>query len=194
MPMTSTAVVVVLLLAAAAIVIYLLRRPGERASDRLVRGRRIPRFSAQTEDGETVTPDDLRGLPAVILFLRGNWCPFCSSQVKDLSHHYREIHELGARLILVVPKPQQTTRRVAELFGVDFSFWLDPESAAARQLHILHEGAVPAELQDDYGRDAIRPTALVIDAEGVIRYAHRSKDVRNRPDPAEFVNVLKRIA
>ncbi|WP_405228786.1 peroxiredoxin family protein [Lentisalinibacter sediminis] len=190
---TVTAIVVVVLLLAAGLVFWLLRRPGEKASERLVRGRRIPEFSVQTEDGEPAGPPDLRGLPAVLVFLRGNWCPFCSAQVENLTQHYRQISELGARLILVVPKPQQTTRRVAELFDVDFTFWMDPDLTAARELGIVHPEGVPADYRDDYGADTLRPVSVVIDSEGIIRYANRSKDVRERPDPAEFVKVLERL-
>jgi len=188
-----TAVVVVVLLLAAGLVAWLLRRSGEQAGGRLVRGRRIPDFTVQTEDGEPAGPADLRGLPAVLIFLRGNWCPFCSAQVEDLTHHYRQINELGGRLILVVPKPQQTTRRVADLFDVDFTFWMDPDLDAARELGIVHAGGVPADYRDDYGTDTLRPVSVVIDSEGIIRYANRSKDVRERPDPAEFVKALERL-
>ena len=31
------------------------------------------------------------GALAVILFVRGNWCPFCNAQVKELTQYYREI-------------------------------------------------------------------------------------------------------
>lgn len=190
--LTGAAIVLILLLAALA-ALWFTRRPGERASETLVRGRRIPDFTVRTEDGEPTGPSDLRGLPAVIIFLRGNWCPFCSSQVEGLTDHYRKISEMGARLILIVPEPQQTTRRVAEFFGVDFTFWLDPGLAAARRLGILHEQGVPEDLRGEYGSDTLRPVSLVIDGEGVIRYAYRAKDVRHRPDPREFVKVLERI-
>lgn len=189
---TVTTIVVVLLIAAG-LVTWLLRRPGEKASDRLVRGRRIPDFTVQTESGEPAGPTDLRGLPAVLIFLRGNWCPFCSSQVEGLTHYYRQISELGGRLILIVPKPQQTTRRVADFFEVDFTFWLDPELSAANDLGIVDPGGVPEDYREDYGTDTFRPVSVVIDGEGIIRYARRSKDVRERPDPAEFVKVLERL-
>jgi peroxiredoxin len=184
-----TATVLALLLAA-----WFLRRRGERAGRRLVRGRRIPDFTVRTEDGEPAGPTDLRGLPAVIIFLRGNWCPFCSSQVEGLTSHYRRINELGARLILVVPEPQQTTRRVADFFDVDFTFWLDPGLNAAETLGIVHPGGVPEEHRDDFGTDTLRPVSVVVDSEGIIRYAYRSRDPRERPDPAELVKVLERLA
>ncbi len=188
------ATVALLLLLALVVAVRAMRRPGARASARLVRGQRIPDFHVRTEDGERVGPSDLHGLPAVIIFLRGNWCPFCSAQVKELADHYREISAMGARLIFVVPEPQETTRRVADHFGVDFTFWLDPDLAAARTLGILHEQGVPEELRNEYGTDTLRPVSVVIDREGIIRYAHQSRDVRERPDPEEFLAVLKRIA
>ncbi len=187
-----TAMVVALLLAAGLAAWFLRRRRGQ-AGHRLVRGRRIPDFTVRTEDGEPAGPTDLRGLPAVIIFLRGNWCPFCSSQVEGLTRHYRRINELGARLILVVPEPQQTTRRVADLFDVDFTFWLDPGLNAAETLGIVHPGGVPEEQRADFGPDTLRPVSVVVDSEGIIRYAYRSRDPRERPDPAEFVKVLERL-
>jgi len=193
---TDTAMVtamVTAIVAAAGLAAWFLRRRREQAGGRLLRGRRIPDFTVRTEDGEPASPADLRGLPAVIIFLRGNWCPFCSSQVEGLTRHYRRINELGARLILVVPEPQQTTRRVADFFEVDFTFWLDPGLNAARELGIVHPGGVPEEYRDDFGPDTLRPVSVVIDSEGIIRYAHRSRDPRERPDPAEFVKVLQRL-
>lgn len=193
LPVTAVVIVIALLIAAG-LAAWLVRRRGEKASDRLVRGRRIPDFTVQTEDGEPAGPADLRGLPAVIIFLRGNWCPFCSSQVEGLTRHYRRINELGARLILVVPEPQQTTRRVGKFFDVDFTFWVDPGLRAAHELGLVDAGGVPEEYRDDFGADTLRPVSVVIDSEGIIRYAYRSKDVRERPDPAEFVKVLERLA
>lgn len=190
---TAVVTAIVVLLLAAGLAVWFVRRRGAAAAGRLVRGRRIPDFAVQTEDGEPAGPADLRGLPAVIIFLRGNWCPFCSSQVEGLTSQYRRISELGARLILVVPKPQQTTRRVAEFFHVDFTFWVDPDLRAARELGIVHAGGVPEAYREDYGADTLRPVSVVIDSEGIIRYAYRSADIRERPDPAEFVKVLERL-
>jgi peroxiredoxin len=187
------ATVLVLLLLGVLLVARLMRRPGARASSRLVRGQRIPDFRVYTEDGESVGPSELHGLPAVIIFLRGNWCPFCSSQVEELARHYREISELGARLIFVVPKPQETTRRVADHFGVDFTFWLDPDLSAARRLHILDERGVPEEHREVYGSDTLRPVSVVVDREGIIRYAYQSEDIRERPDPENFIKVLEHV-
>lgn len=166
-------------------------RAGRAVPEQLTRGRPLPQFTAVDEDGHTVSSGDLRGHAAVLLFVRGSWCPFCSSQVENLAGHYREITDLGARLILVTPQPLETTRRVAGFFDVDFDFWLDESLQAARDLGLLLEGGVPTDYRREYGTDTVWPTALVVDASGTIRYVRLSKTLADRPDPREILNAVR---
>lgn len=191
--MSTTAYIAIgALVAVVVAVLVRLRTRGLRPTPpQLQPGSPLPAFSAADEEGNPVRSTALRGAPAVILFVRGNWCPFCSAQVKELSQYYREITDLGARLILVTPKPLETTRRVAAFFDVDFDFWLDENLAATRQLGLLQEGGVPRSYDREYGRDTIWPTTLVVDAAGVIRYAELSKHISDRPDPKVLLNEIR---
>jgi peroxiredoxin len=126
-----------------------------------------------------------------MLFVRGNWCPFCSSHVENLTVHYKDIIDLGARLILVTPKPLETTRRVAEFFEVEFDFWLDVDLAVTKQLGLLHETGVPDDHRKEYGEDTVWPTALVVDPSGIIRYSELSKFVVDRPNPKTLLRELR---
>ena len=127
-----------------------------------------------------------------MLFVRGNWCPFCSSQVENLTSYYKNIVDLGGQLIFVTPKPLETTRRVAEFFEVEFDFWLDESLAIARQLGLLHEVAVPVDHRKEYGADTVWPTALVIDRSGIIRFTELSDHISDRPDPQVLLRELRR--
>lgn len=186
--------------AAAAIVIVLAgvwarKKLGARSLPEPLRiGKPLPDFVAQGEDGTARDSRELEGTPAVILFVRGNWCPFCSRQVANLTKHYKEINDRGARLILVTPKPLQTTRRVAEFFEFEFEFWLDPELKVAEQLGLLLDEGVPAEYREEWGQATLWPAALVTDRDRVIRYASVSKLIADRPDPAKFVQALAALA
>ncbi len=154
-------------------------------------GRPLPDFLATDESGDPVRSTELHGTAAVILFVRGSWCPFCSSQVEDLSVHYKDIVDLGARLILVTPKPLETTRRVADFFEVEFDFWLDTDLAVAKQLGLLDESGVPEVHHKEYGDDTVWPTALVVDRNGVIIYSKLAQNISDRPDPKDLVQVLR---
>lgn len=155
-------------------------------------GHPLPDFRATDEQGDPVRSTALHGSPTVILFVRGNWCPFCSSQVRNLTKYYKDIIDLGAKLVLLTPKPLETTRRVAEFFEVEFDFWLDDSLAVTEQLGLLQKSGVPSDYDKEYGRDTIWPTALVVDAAGIIRYTELSKHISDRPDPELLLRELNR--
>jgi peroxiredoxin len=181
--------IVILLLAAW---LWISKRGLRPVPAQLKPGSRLPDFAALDEGGNSVRSTALHGSPTVILFVRGNWCPFCSSQVKNLTAHYKNITDLGARLVLLTPKPLETTRRVAEFFEVEFEFWLDDSLRVTEQLGLLQKSGVPISYDREYGRDTIWPTALVIDATGIIRYTELSKHISDRPDPELLLRELRK--
>jgi peroxiredoxin len=183
---------VVVLLVVGAGYLYYRMRGARPVPEQLRRGQPLPEFAALDEVGTRLNSRDLRGTPVVMIFVRGNWCPFCSRQVRNLTGYYKDIVGLGAKLIFVTPKPQQTTRRVAEFFDVEFEFWLDESLSATRDLGLLLESAVPKDYYSEYGSDTIWPTSLVIDAEGIIRYVELSKHIIDRPNPKTLLRELRK--
>jgi peroxiredoxin len=181
----------VLLLIAGAAYLYYRKRSARPVPEQL-RGKPLPEFVALDEAGNSLNSEQLRGTPVVMIFVRGNWCPFCSRQVKNLTASYKNIVDLGAKLIFVTPKPLETTRRVAGFFDVEFEFWLDESLAATRQLGLLLESGVPKDYYTEYGSDTIWPTSLVIGADGIIRYVELSKHIIDRPNPKTLLRELQK--
>ncbi len=182
---------VVLLIAVAWI--FIKKKRGPSIPDTLRPGRSLPDFAAADEQGNPIRSVQVIGSPTVMLFVRGNWCPFCTRQVEGLARHYKDIVDLGAKLIFVTPKPLETTRRVADFFEVEFDFWLDDQLDAARQLGLVMTAGVPDNSQKEYGADTVWPMALVIDAAGIIRFAKLSRPIIDRPDPEVLLNELRKL-
>ena len=190
--MSATSIfVIAAILIAAALGFQRFRNAGRPIPEVLRRGQPLPDFHAVDENGDPVRSTQLHGTAAVILFVRGNWCPFCSSQVENLTVYYKDIIDLGARLILVTPKPLETTKRVAEFFEVEFDFWLDDELTVTKQLGLLQESGVPKDHRKEYGDNTIWPTALVVDTNGIIRYTELSKFLADRPNPKTLLRELR---
>ena len=184
----ATAVVVV-----AALLFFRDKLRGKAVPDDLRPGNPLPEFTAVDENGDPLSSKDLRGRPSVLLFVRGNWCPFCSKQVKNLTRFYKEINESGAHLILVTPKPLETTRRVADFFDVKFEFWLDESLAIGKRLGLVQESGVPDDYDKEYGRDTLWPTSLIIDGDGIIRHTELSRFIADRPDPEKLLRIVKKL-
>ena len=190
--MSATVLIVFLLIVAVAgFALWKLRKLGRPVPTKLRRGQALPDFQASDEDGNPVRSTELRGTAAVILFVRGNWCPFCNRQVANLTGHYKSIVDLGARLIFVTPKPLETTRRVAEFFEVDFEFWLDTDLEIASELGLHVTSGVPEDHRAEYGSDTVWPTAIVVDEAGIIRYCELSKFIVDRPNPESLLRELR---
>ena len=191
--MSSTAIsAVTAIIVVASLLYWFYGNAGRPIPAVLRRGQPLPDFRAVDENGDPVRSTELHGTAAVILFVRGSWCPFCSSQVENLTVHYKDIIDLGARLILVTPKPLQTTRRVAEFFEVEFDFWLDEDLSVVRQLGLLLESGVPHKYRTEYGEDTVRPTAIVVDRNGIICYTEISKFIADRPSSKTLLHELQK--
>jgi peroxiredoxin len=166
---------------------------GRPVPDELKPGQPLPEFQAVDENGNRVSSTELAGAPAILLFVRGSWCPFCSKQVANLTRVYKDITDSGAKLILITPKPLDTTRRVADFFEVDFQFWLDESLEIAKQLGLVLEAGVPDDSRQEYGEDTVWPTSLVVDANGVIQYAELSRFIIDRPNPEKLLKILRTL-
>ncbi len=186
-------ILVAIALVAGILLVLWKKAGGRRVPEQLKPGQPLPEFQAVDEEGNRVGSAELAGAPAIMLFVRGSWCPFCSRQVADLTKVYKQITDSGVRLILITPKPLETTRRVADMFGVEFDFWLDESLAIAKQLGIVLEAGVPDEQRKTYGEDTLWPTSLVVDANGVIQYTELSKVLVDRPNPEKLLNVVRKL-
>jgi peroxiredoxin len=186
---SGIAVILIIVIA----VILRKRMGGRPVPPELMPGQPLPEFSALDENGVTLHSTDLRNQPTVILFVRGTWCPFCSKQVADLTKHYKDIEELGSRLILITPKPLETTRRVAEFYKVNFEFWLDESLEIAKRFGLVQTKGVPDDFLGEYGEDTVWPTSLVVDSDGIIRHTWLSKFIVDRPDPKTLSQAVRSI-
>lgn len=192
--MSLTTIVVIIIIAIIAVLTLARDRlRGKAVPQALKPGNPLPEFSALDENGKPLHSSDLRGRPSVILFVRGNWCPFCSKQVQNLTKYYKQINDSGAHLILITPKPLETTRRVADFFNVKFEFWLDESLSIGKALELVQESGVPRDYDREYGRDTLWPTTLVVDSDGIIRHTELSRFIADRPDPEKILKIVKRL-
>jgi len=157
----------------------------------LATGRPLPEFVYETESGEAVSSREFLGHPALFIFYRGNWCPLCMSQIKELAGRYQALARRGVQVVLISPQPHGHTRKLARQYEVPFHFLVDPDNRAARRLEIIAEGGLPAGLAlMGYDRDTVFPTAILTDAEGLVLVAHQTDNYLIRPDPDTFLRVL----
>jgi peroxiredoxin len=172
--------------------IYWYSRFGREPSLKLVIGARLPEFEVADVDGKSVSSASFAGKPAVLVFYRGNWCPFCMAQVKQLAARYRELEALGVRVILISPQPYGKNAQLAARFGVNMDFLVDEGNVAARILELDEKNGLPLGMQMmGYDSETVLPTVIITDGNGRVVWVHETDSYRIRPEPDVYLEVLR---
>ncbi len=166
---------------------------GRRHSRQLDVGQPLPVVELKNTAGETISSASLADKPTVWIFYRGNWCPLCMAQIKEIAAQYQQIEELGVRVALVSPQPHKFTVGLAKKFDVAFEFLTDEGNRAARTLGIDHDFGVPMGMQVlGYANETVMPTVIITDTGGQILWVDETDNYRVRPEPDLFLKVLRK--
>ena len=185
---------VVALVNAGIILLYVFwySRFGRIASMQLAVGNKLPDFRLQDAAGNDVGADEFSGSPTVLLFYRGNWCPLCMAQIREIAHRYQEMDDLGIRIVLISPQPDEHTKTLAESHAVPFHFLIDTGNKLAESLGIAIDNGVPLGIQGGYAPATVMPTVVVTNANGTIVFSDQTDNYRVRPEPDLFLAILRR--
>lgn len=166
---------------------------GRQPSIRLRLGNKLPHFTLRATNGALLTSAQLTDKPAILIFYRGNWCPLCMAQIKELVARYKDISALGVRVALIAPQPHDNTVELADKFGVKFDFLTDEGNAAARALGIENPNGIPMGMQAlGYDSESVMPTVIITNGDGEIVWAHETDNYRIRPEPDVYLDVLRK--
>lgn len=164
---------------------------GREDNNLLQVGKSLPEFELFNEKREAVSSKQMSQKPSLFLFYRGNWCPLCMAQIKEVAASYKEMEKRGIDVYMVSPQSHKNTADLASRFDVTFNFMVDKDNKAAEKLQILAENGLPMGLQAlGYDSDTVMPTVIMTDATGSIIYADLTDNYRVRPEPADFLKVF----
>ncbi|MBA4285929.1 MAG: hypothetical protein C0434_10405 [Xanthomonadaceae bacterium] len=174
--------------------VYWYSRFGAAGNDALGIGNTLPDFSLG-ERGQRFRTAELVRTPALWIFYRGNWCPLCVAQVREIAAQYRELARRGVAVHLVSPQPEASSEQLARQMDAPMRFLTDAGNRAAEVLGIKVKDGLPAGFQAlGYDSDVPRPTVFITAAGGRIIYCDMTDNYRVRPEPATFFTVLDRHA
>jgi peroxiredoxin len=163
-----------------------------RNAEALKTGNILPDFRLESLDGHVVSSESFKAKPHLLLFYRGNWCPFCTAQIKELANAYQRLEKLGLSIVLISPQSIKKNQSLADRIEAPMTFLRDRNNLAARQLGILHEWGTPMGLQLlGYQSDTVMPTIVLTNALGEIVFTDQTDNYRVRPEPEVFEALLK---
>ncbi len=167
-------------------------------------GDSLPAVNILDEDGQAVALRELvREQPAVIIFYRGGWCPYCNRHLMALAEAEPRILAAGHRIVAISPDRPAKLKATPKRGKLGYRLYSDREAEAARALGIAFR--VPDELVAKYkGEYQIdleaaagdthhllpHPAVFVVGTDGVIRFAHVDPDYRKRLSVDEILAAI----
>ncbi len=181
-----------------------LRSPGDPAKvTPLAVGAKAPAFTVLEADGKAFefTPEKL-SKPALLIFYRGGWCPYCNAHLKDLRTVEPQIVKLGYDvLFLSADRPEILHSSLKE--DMNYRLLSDNQVHAARAFGIAYRlDDATYEKYKGYGIDLEAsqgakhhelpvPAVFIVDRKGIIRFAHTNPDYTVRLDAASVMAAAK---
>lgn len=164
-----------------------------RKNEALKIGNTFPSITLKGVDGEDVDTQTLLKKPTLFMFYRGNWCPLCMAQVREIAGLYREIEDRGIQVVLISPQAQENTEELAKKHKVSFTYLSDNEFKLAKKLNLVHQSGTPIgiNLSGQYQNDTVFPTVILTNEDGKIIHIDQTDNYRVRPEPDTFLKIFE---
>jgi peroxiredoxin len=164
---------------------------------------RAPDFTSIDQNGKPIhLKDQLKKTVVVLIFYRGEWCPFCNKQLKQLEDSLALITAKGATVIAVTPEKKENVSKTIGKTKATFSILTDdslkimkaykvaytPDDATSQKLKGY--GIDLAERNGNNGNNLLVPAVYIVNKEDKIIYRFFDANYKNRASVKEILSHL----
>lgn len=125
-------------------------------------GETAPDFSLPGTGSRTYSLSAYRGQPVVLVFYPGDDTPVCTKQLNSYNNELSAFETVGAQVLAISAQDMTSHEEFAAKHGFKFPLLADTEKTVASLYGTVGPLGFP------------RRSVFVIDAQGIIRYAHRA--------------------
>lgn len=161
-------------------------------------------FKAKDQNGKEVRLKDLLKKGKVVLvFYRGQWCPYCNRYLQKLEDSLSLIKDKGATVVAVTPELPESISKTVDKTKAEYSILYDEGLKIMKAYEVEYE--VPINTQERYRNTGIKldenngkngnflpiPATYIIDKDFNITYRFFNADYKKRPSVKEILDNLK---
>ena len=166
-------------------------------------GIEAPLFKTTDIEGNKIKVSELlKSGPVVIVFYRGEWCPWCTKYLSELNESLPEIKAKGASVLVVSPEVKSSSENTKKMTASDFVFISDADLKIGKAYDVLfhvtedYQGKVHAKLKkgDPSNTSVVDnlpvPATYVIGVDGKITYRQFDYNYSKRANAGDILEVL----
>lgn len=170
----------------------------------LLIGSPVPDKSVRNLKGEERSLEALiSGQPALIIFYRGGWCPFCNAHLAELSSIEDDIYKLGYQILAISPDQPRFLIESAEEYEMGYTLLSDSPMETARAFGVAYrEDDETVEQLKNNGMDIVKrsghnhqqlpvPAVFITNTSGEILFQYANPDYRTRINSEILMAALR---
>jgi peroxiredoxin len=170
----------------------------------LMVGEIAPMFKA-VDAGENLfsLTEALNSGPVVLIFYRGQWCPYCNKHLSQIQDSLTLLTTKGVTVVAVSPEKPEYLDKMAEKTGVKFKLLYDEGYRIAdaydvtftpepKQLFVYNT-IMNAKIKKTHSDDSQRlpiPATYIIDQKGTIHWRQFDPNYKNRSSVKNIIEHL----
>jgi len=177
---------------------------GQEAPEGLFIASKAPDFRAKDQHGTEIRLKDLlKNGKVVLVFYRGEWCPYCNKELSRLQDSLQWIKDKGATLVAVSPEKPENVLKTVEKTKAEYSILYDEGLKIMKAYDV--EFQVPENTLTRYrnagldieknnganGKFLPVPAVYIIDKESTIVYRFFDRDYKKRPSVKDLLEYLE---
>lgn len=166
---------------------------------------KAPDFRSTDQYGNEIRLKDvLKDSVVVLIFYRGQWCPYCNKQLKKLEDSLQLIKSKGARLIAITPEKPEFISKTIEKTKASYPLIYDNEMKIMKAYGVafeVDEKTVSRYKNADIDLAAANgqkekvylpvPAVYIINKESTIVYRYFEFDYKKQAPVQEILNNIK---
>jgi peroxiredoxin len=166
-------------------------------------GDKAPAFEAKDQSGNTVTlAKALEKGPVVLVFYRGQWCPYCNKHLAELQGSLDKMKEKGASVMAISPETMENVQKSVAKAKVDFPVLHDENmqimkdyqvnyKVEEKTLGVLKKYGIDLNASNgSNGENLPVPATYVVGKDGTIKYVFFNPDYSKRASAVEIMANL----
>ncbi len=143
-------------------------------------GSTVPSFELPDQQGYPWSlSGQLEVSPVVLVFYRGDWCPYCNGQLASYARKYDEFERRGTQPAAISVDPPHSNARMVGKLQIPYPLLSDATGEVARACGLWNEK-----------ENVATPAVVVVDRSGEVSYLYVGSDFADRPTDGELFAAL----
>tara|TARA_R110001583_G_scaffold8075_4_gene39443 strand:- start:42385 stop:42966 length:582 start_codon:yes stop_codon:yes gene_type:complete len=175
----------------------------QKAKSSLQIGQKAPQFTAFDQNGDKfVSSELLKTNQLIVVFYRGQWCPFCNRHLSELQDNLENFKKAGAQIVAITPEKTENINKTVEKTKADFPVLWDKDNSIMASFGVNF--ILAKNLQEkykEYGVDLAKdngnpsqtlpvPATFIIGKNGKIKFLQYDPNYKNRSSAKEILEQL----